>query len=156
MMLSRAARSVAASARHERGCCRALVRRQLATFGAAPLVARAVGQPLVIRATHHSSADIEWYLPIPHHREESGTVAAIAYLPSDVDGYTEEQVPGGLFTPIDPIYAVDDLSVLDAFIHEDEDVDIGVCICGAYGIAGGTHYAKPSPDEPLEECGTFL
>jgi hypothetical protein len=40
---------------------------------------------------------------------------------------------------------------------EDEtDADVGVCICGAYGIAGGTHYAKPSPDEPVEECGRFL
>jgi hypothetical protein len=42
------------------------------------------------------------------------------------------------------------------YIHPAEEVEVGVCWCGAYGTAGRTHYAKPSPDEPLEECGTYL
>ena len=34
--------------------------------------------------------------------------------------------------------------------------DVGVCWCGAYGRAGAIHNAKPSPDEPVEECGRYL
>lgn len=38
---------------------------------------------------------------------------------------------------------------------EGDFVEVGVCICGAYGRAGTVHVAKPSPGEPPEECGVF-
>lgn len=37
-----------------------------------------------------------------------------------------------------------------------DDPDVGVCWCGAYGTPGTVHVAKPSPNEPPEECGRFL
>lgn len=38
---------------------------------------------------------------------------------------------------------------------DDDMIDIGMCWCGAYGRLGAVHNAKPSADEPVEECGTY-
>lgn len=31
----------------------------------------------------------------------------------------------------------------------------GKCWCGAYGEVGKIHYARPTPDQAVEDCGTF-
>lgn len=43
----------------------------------------------------------------------------------------------------------------DCPCYEGDDPPIGACWCGTYGPPGGIHVAKPSADEPPEECGTF-
>lgn len=50
----------------------------------------------------------------------------------------------------------EDFSFPDDF-EEEEEYEIGTCMwgSGAYGKAGTIHIAKPSPDQPPEECCTF-
>ena len=43
---------------------------------------------------------------------------------------------------------------LSDFIEEDEDIDIGMCFCGAYGEAGKVHVRMI--DGHMEECGEYL
>lgn len=105
-----------------------------------------------------------------------GEFTVKAYVIED-DGVTLREPEVWTFTPDPVVYVTPDAILAEIAEIEAEDAvldvswwlsgatldsgsepdfDIGMCWCGAYGRLGSVHNAKPSADEPVEECGRYL